>query len=623
MSKCGWARKLDDARRRAILAGANRDHQVGKAGGDMKQTLGVLAVLAVGSMLAVRLVVGTAAHQPAASGPLSTALVVMAPELTSLVQVAYVGVAGDCAGKTYDQGPVSVPAGAAVRIEPGPKGAGVLPEGCIASARITTLRGAVVAQSSLEDDRAVGGTLSPVAGFIAPPVDRSATELAAPRFGRGLEDGSSLLMATNAGDQTANVVLTLVDEKGTALPAARCPECSRTIPADGAVLWDAAKINGLPEGQAFAAFVAADQPLAAAVAQVPAAGIDLAMYAAMPVGADPVPGYLPSALVGDPANPPFDTSLDLQNMDHQAAAQAALELRTGGAGPVVQQLGPLLPGATGSVFLPDLAALTPGSWSAILTSDRPLAYLARMRWLGKGQAGGHGAYTAPEISADVVVPQFVQADGLLSIFNSDTQTRAPTSLDVLPMGDAKAVFSTSLVIPPGAAQHLILNDLEPTGQLPLGFLGTIRLRAEVPLAVAALLPTADGESVTYLEAAAASSAASDVVAPLVFSGWGPDQPPPTPTATSTEQIPPHRPPPRSPRPPTPRLQRRGSAIPRPPHHGSATPHRHAARHRYAIAHRHPARPAHGHAVGASHAAGQGPALDALSRRPTRHCPATQ
>ena len=70
---------------------------------------------------------------------LDTTIGVVNPSSTALmVEVAYVGIAGSCAGMTFVEGPRNIPGNRAVRFDQSPSGGGVLPTGCRATAIITS-----------------------------------------------------------------------------------------------------------------------------------------------------------------------------------------------------------------------------------------------------------------------------------------------------------------------------------------------------------------------------------------------------------------------------------------------------------------------------------------------------
>lgn len=195
------------------------------------------------------------------------------------VAVRYDGSAGGCAGQSFDEAPITIHAGDGATIYQGTSP--VLPDGCVASARITSTvpLAAVVLDSK---DLTVQG-----AAYTAVPLADAARRTVLPLVRRGhtalrLTTGIQL---TNPGETDAQADLAFADHDGH--PAASCgAACRVTVPARGSrTLFPSSTFAALPPGVYGSGVVHSDQPLVVLVNDIAESGAaDAATY--LGLGAD-------------------------------------------------------------------------------------------------------------------------------------------------------------------------------------------------------------------------------------------------------------------------------------------------------------------------------------------------
>lgn len=189
------------------------------------------------------------------------------------VALAYTGVAGACAGQTYRSPSITVDAGGSATIDQTPP-AGPLPAGCTAAAVVEATGGKVVA-TVLQTARP-GGL---AAGYNAMRAEDGATSVLLPlwRNQHTAARVSTAFHVMNLGTAPTEATLTVLLQDGST--AACGAACTATIPPGGAHQWWPPVIAALPAGRYGAAFVTADQPLAAVVTDTSAVGAaDLASH---------------------------------------------------------------------------------------------------------------------------------------------------------------------------------------------------------------------------------------------------------------------------------------------------------------------------------------------------------
>lgn len=207
-----------------------------------------------------------------------------------VVNVAYSGVAGTCAGRTFTAAPVTIGGGGSETISQDPA-TGLLPAGCTAAAMIDVTGGQVVA-TVLDAERGSGRSTA----YNAMRAVDGGTAVILPLWRKEHTAGrlSTAIHVMNLGTAPTEATLTVRLSNGST--AACGVDCSATIPPGGAHRWWPRAMADLPTGTYGSALVAADQPLAVVVVDTSITGSsDVASY----VGAvPPAPSARP---IGPPA----------------------------------------------------------------------------------------------------------------------------------------------------------------------------------------------------------------------------------------------------------------------------------------------------------------------------------
>ncbi len=487
------------------------------------------AALAVLGLVALRLV---SAGAPRAVGRLESALTVMSPGKTpALVRVTYTGIAGDCLGKAYSHGEHDVPAGGAVRLAPGPRGDKVLPEACLAAARVDAVRGDTVVLVTAGD----GGATNPAgrgAAYAARSIGgRTGARVGLPRLLR--ESGrlrlASLLAVTNGGTDKADIRLELFDPDGKAL--APCPECDTTLEAGATALWDSRSLAALAKASVASAVLSANAPVAAAVAELDAdERADLAAYAPAPPGAEPEEAHLALALK-EPGR--GQSGLALANLDLRLPATAITTFLSQSGGQIALTWPPVQSGAAHHMALADEAKLPDGAYAVTAQADRAVALLGVTEW---PKSGGRALEWSAEPATDLVAPLVYKSaagqSAEVHLFNPDAQLRASVDLELVALGRSAPALALQVLLPPARSVTLDLATDPRFANLPAGFAGSLRARSSLPLALSVALRS-DGGAVSAYPGQDAATSAVTQLAPLVWSAWAPDQPAPTATDTAT------------------------------------------------------------------------------------------
>ncbi len=217
----------------------------------------------------------------------TTGIAVVAEFIAADVTLQFTGTLGTCAGQTYAQGPVHIPAGVSVLFYQGnvampDTGTSPLPEGCAGSARISASQGLTLAVVNDAGGDPSHPTTS--AAYDAVPASRTATKVALPlvRNGHTAKRLTTGIVAMNTGNGPANVMLTIQLSDGTTVAPPRCRVCQVTIPAGQTHVWYAPSIPEMPSGTYGSAFLESDQSLAVVANEVALSGTgDSAAYSGL------------------------------------------------------------------------------------------------------------------------------------------------------------------------------------------------------------------------------------------------------------------------------------------------------------------------------------------------------
>lgn len=239
---------------------------------------------------------------PGSSSPLDSRIEIVNADGASAIEVdvAYTGVAGGCAGRTFAAPAVTIGGGQSATISQDPAD-GPLPAGCTAAAVIDATGGQVVA-TVIDTERGSRRT----SAYNAMRAVDGGTSVVVPTWRKEHTAGrlSTAIHVMNLGTAPTEATLTVRLSDGST--AACGPDCTATIPAGGAHLWWPPAMANLPPGTYGSAHVSASQPIAAVVVDTSVTGAsDIASYvgSARPAPHGNPPGPPPGA--PEPAGAPM------------------------------------------------------------------------------------------------------------------------------------------------------------------------------------------------------------------------------------------------------------------------------------------------------------------------------
>lgn len=217
-------------------------------------------------------------------GRYDTGIAVVNPGASAAtVRVHYDGSTGTCAGQSFDEAPVTVPAGDGRTIYQGTSTA--LPDGCVASARVSADApiAAVVLDAMNLTEQGAAYTAVPLADAarrtVLPLVRRNHTAL---RLSTGIQ-------ITNPGDDAAHVEVAFASDTGA--PLSTCGAACQVViaPHSSRTMYPSVSLNAMPAGTYGSAVVTSDRPVVALVNDISENNsADAATYIGLPAG-DPAP----------------------------------------------------------------------------------------------------------------------------------------------------------------------------------------------------------------------------------------------------------------------------------------------------------------------------------------------
>jgi len=518
-------------------------------------------------------------HDPAsgaAGAPRNSTLIAVAnPGAAGVeVRVTYIGLGGACAGQTAVHGDRSfaIPPRSNLVFDQGagardlPTGPSGLPAGCWGTAKAEATGGTVAAVVvDLQADNAGAGILAAGAYNAFGEAD-SATTVHLPLYRRehtqsGLTTDVTVL---NLGGAPAVVQLAMRDRLGSPVPCGA--PCQATVPPGAAKVWRPEDTT-FPSNAYGSAAIESDHPIVAVVDDVSRVGtFDTATFRVAAGAVDPPDAPLEPPAVsrlplvlraaGEPARPTRDistppTAPPTADPRTPAAAPtrtpapiAAGPKDTGATGVVVANLHPadpatlrlgltgadgraagpitragVAPGGPGYVYLPAEPSVGQGVFGGILTGDRPAAGMSLTNWHASASAA---AVEDAAAATDVVLPYAVKGAGgqntLVAVQNVDPDTEAAVTI-TLAGGAGTLAASLERTIAPGAPLILDLGREPDLAGIPMGFEGTLRVRAATRVAVQAFVDVEHSPMGIYgFNGEPAVAAADTLYAPLVRAG---------------------------------------------------------------------------------------------------------
>lgn len=482
------------------------------------------------------------------------------------VAITYHGAGGTCAGQTIAHDTATIGAGVVASFYQGDfpsavTGRSHLPEGCAAAATITATA-PVIALANVANTQQASS-----AAYPALRSEEAGRQVILPLYRRDYLGDTEVHVINPSGNVTATARLEYMNKAANATRFSGCGSACQVVLAPGAAhRWVFADlVGGIPDQSYGVARVVADEPVLATVFEnhavsgnqsndqayngVSADGgaattrhVPLALRSgslaitqtpgtATATGTAPTPTVRPTP-TPDPrgvASLNGMSGLAISNLSSTAAADVTVDFvdQSGGGTVSISRTG-VLPGSQVYFYLPAEATLEDGVLAARVSSNVPVAAMARTDW----QATGHAVmYNAPAPGTRVIVPwllhDYVGQTSIVSIQNTVADAGADVTVDIMENGGTQPIASVSFPLGAGAGTtfslgtHPDLAGVLPAG-VPAGLLWG-RVSADRPVAVMTTIANpASTRSVYSLAGVPEGEAFTTAVTPMLFNNYAVD-----------------------------------------------------------------------------------------------------
>jgi hypothetical protein len=210
------------------------------------------------------------------------------------------------------------------------------------------------------------------------------------------------------------------------------------------------------------------------------------------------------------------------NLDRTQTATSLVEFyHQDGRGPFEMALAPIAPGSAAILYAPEAQDhVQSGPYAAIVHSDREVGLLTRTEWRDS-HAAAWSTNATP--SFDTIVPlvekDVAGATTVVSVQNANPEDPQPVEVLVADAATGEPVRTFTATIPAGTSVWLDLGSHPELSDLPYGFRGTMRLRADGRVAAAAVGDVEDTPLAAYtFNGQPVEAASTRLVAPFVRAG---------------------------------------------------------------------------------------------------------
>jgi hypothetical protein len=215
------------------------------------------------------------------------------------------------------------------------------------------------------------------------------------------------------------------------------------------------------------------------------------------------------------------TGMQIVNLDEAMPATVVADLyRQGGEVAVPINLPPIGPLSSYNIYMPTESKLLSGLYSAIVRGDRRLALLLRTEWQA---SGGASMYNGPDAANDVTLPLVLKDSyghsSVVTVQNADRIVERTAHLSFTRLGELGPRLMLDVRLPRGQGRTLDLAKDSQLASLPAGFVGTMAVHAEGPIAVQSFIDGTTSEKAVYgFVGLPDDTAAETAYLPLFVSG---------------------------------------------------------------------------------------------------------
>jgi len=212
------------------------------------------------------------------------------------------------------------------------------------------------------------------------------------------------------------------------------------------------------------------------------------------------------------------SGLMVQNLDKDRSATVlgSFYNQRGGA-PVALARPQIAPDTAGNFYLPSDPALVDGTYAAIVSADRAIGGVARADWPASGSAAmSNDSAAGTDVLLPLVTKGFEDQMSLVTIQNTDAERPANATLALHRYGDPAPLITIGVTIGPGTSTTIDLGRHLGFITVPLQTIGAARIRADVPVAVNAVVDIESSTKGVYsFEGVPVELAAAKIYAPVV------------------------------------------------------------------------------------------------------------
>jgi hypothetical protein len=230
---------------------------------------------------------------------------------------------------------------------------------------------------------------------------------------------------------------------------------------------------------------------------------------------------------------PGVSGIQIQNLDKVDSANITVELWNQDGSPGIQLSDPtsLAAGSATNVYLPNYSSteVPSGAYAMVVSSDKPVAAIARTDW---SSSGGAGIYSSVDKGPDVIVPlvvaNYVGQTTQFTVQNTDASSDITVDVTLFGRGMTSPVVElTGQTIPKGTSKTWSLDDAAfgtlPDTALDLGasgFVGALQVQSTgADIVVQSFIDLDGSPGVTAFSGVPTTSGSETLFCPLIRANY--------------------------------------------------------------------------------------------------------
>ena len=211
------------------------------------------------------------------------------------------------------------------------------------------------------------------------------------------------------------------------------------------------------------------------------------------------------------------TGVQVQNLDAVSATDITMDLYPQSGAAAIQLVKNASAGGSATFYLPAEGSVADGAYAAIVSAVKPIAAIARTEWPSVGGAATYGNVPpSPNVLVPLAAKAYYGQTSQFSVQNTDTGGNANIMVKLYQTGSSSPAVQFSDTVMPGTSKTYDLGSSSQFSGVANGFLGSIVVTGDKPLAVQSFVDFVGGSKAVYaFSGLDAAAAASKLFAPLV------------------------------------------------------------------------------------------------------------